>query len=326
MIELSPDVIDRRSEFEHRFSSIAAARSIVCHDLFRNVQSNESYSPAEDYSEVRAQSISNSGNKFATLVVPGLMGNSLRATVAPFLCAREKLAVKHYDIEVAWVHGRSGCGKNAESLRRRVLQAAEVSGAPVNLICYSKGCADALHMIGQYEDTHRAVRALVSFAGVVYGSPLADSASRWTTKALQYVPIPGEKPGDGRAIYDLTTEVRKQWLINHPIPSTIRLASVLAAPCINRVSRVLRGSYRKLSEINQYNDSQMIASDSLLPGSELLAVVNADHWAIALPIAEQHPLLAKLLVDKNEFPREVLLQAIIDHLQYTSPQSSSKHP
>jgi len=252
-----------------------------------------------------------------TLVVPGLLGNSLRATIAPFLCARERLSVKDYDIEVAWVSGRTGCDSNAEMLRARVLEAAETRAAPVNLICYSKGCADALHMIGKYPDTHASVRAIVSFAGIVSGTPLVDSVPPWLNKVLQFIPLPGEPFGDGRAIRDLSPDVRVKWLNENPLPPHIRLASVVAAPVTANVSRVLRGTYHKLAKSDQHNDSQVAASAAVLPGGELLAVVNADHWAIALPIAEKHQLIARLLVDKNNFPRDVLLQAIIDHLNNT---------
>jgi hypothetical protein len=42
----------------------------------------------------------------------------------------------------------------------------------------------------------------------------------------------------------------------------------------------------------------------------LLGFVNADHWAVAVPINRNHPFIASHFVDKNAFPREVLAEAI----------------
>ena len=58
----------------------------------------------------------------------------------------------------------------------------------------------------------------------------------------------------------------------------------------------------------------MIALDQVIPGSEILAFVNADHWAVALPIAWTHPLLASARINRNDFPLEVLLEAIFDYV------------
>ena len=55
----------------------------------------------------------------------------------------------------------------------------------------------------------------------------------------------------------------------------------------------------------------MIFYDALIPGSTLLGYVNADHWAIAMPISRDMPVVAQTLIDRNNFPREVLLEAIV---------------
>lgn len=248
------------------------------------------------------------------LIVPGLLGDSVRNLVAPLMCARKHLEFAGYRVNVAWVNGRTGCGRNADALREQILREADAWGSAVDVIAYSKGCADCLHMLGKYDDTHSAVRSLVSLAGVVHGTPLAEDPPWLLRKLLQYMPVPGVPFGDGQAIVDMSYSVRKRWLTEHTLPSGIYLASVAAAPNRSRVSRVLRGSYDKLATLNPANDSQMIDVDSILPGSDLLAIVNADHWAIALPVNKQLPLVSKILVNRNTFPRDILLRALIDHL------------
>jgi hypothetical protein len=49
----------------------------------------------------------------------------------------------------------------------------------------------------------------------------------------------------------------------------------------------------------------------VIPGSVLLGYLNADHWAVAVPINRTHSFIGATFVDKNAFPREVLVEAII---------------
>ena len=72
--------------------------------------------------------------------------------------------------------------------------------------------------------------------------------------------------------------------------------------------------YKKLSQVDSRNDSQMIFYDQLIPVSVLLGYVNADHWAIAVPLNRSHPYISSSFVDKNAFPREVLLEAIVRYV------------
>lgn len=70
-----------------------------------------------------------------------------------------------------------------------------------------------------------------------------------------------------------------------------------------------------LSQVDSRNDSQMIFYDQLIPGSILLGYVNADHWAVAVPISRSHPIIASTFVNKNAFPREVLAEAIVRSIE-----------
>lgn len=249
-----------------------------------------------------------------TLIVPGLLGLSLRSLVAPMVCARQALGPQGYAIDVAWVSGRANCSRNAAMLRERVLRRADEAGEAVTVVGYSKGCADALHMLGEYPETHEATFALASLGGVVWGTPLAARTPRWLRWVLQNAPIPGERRGDADALHDLTRERRTDWLHEHPLPESLRYASIVGTPARGDVSRILRGTYRQLARIDALNDSQVIMEDAILPGSELLATVSADHWALALPIEQSQPLLSRLMVNRNAFPRALLLHALIDYL------------
>jgi hypothetical protein len=60
----------------------------------------------------------------------------------------------------------------------------------------------------------------------------------------------------------------------------------------------------------------MIVFDQVVPGSEVLAFVNADHWAVALPIARLHPVIGSMGVTRNDFPLEVLLEAVLKYVDF----------
>jgi hypothetical protein len=62
-------------------------------------------------------------------------------------------------------------------------------------------------------------------------------------------------------------------------------------------------------------DSQVIYSDQIIPGSTLLGFLNCDHWAIAVPVNRSHPVISRSLVDKNDYPREGMLEAVLRFIE-----------
>ena len=55
----------------------------------------------------------------------------------------------------------------------------------------------------------------------------------------------------------------------------------------------------------------MIFYDQVVPGSILLGYLNADHWAVAVPINRTHATIASMFVTQNAYPREALLEALL---------------
>lgn len=311
--------IDRRGAFRARCLAIARARADGSESEVAALFHPGTDEPGDMTAPAPA------AESAPMLLVPGLLGDGVSGLVAPFGHAREALVAVGRDIQVAWVGGRSGCTRNAARLRTVVLERAAAHGAAIDLVGYSKGCTDALHMLGDWPDTRSALRSLTSLGGVVRGTPLARRTPPLAARVLGWLPLPdiglGFGRGDGQAVADLMPERRARWLDEHPLPDGIRYASIVAAASPKRVSRVLKPSWRTLSRTDPDNDSQVIACDAMLPQGELLATLDADHWALALPIAERSPLLARLAVNRNDFPRAVLLEALMDHLASPIPQA-----
>lgn len=90
-----------------------------------------------------------------------------------------------------------------------------------------------------------------------------------------------------------------------------RFYSLITYPSPERISSGLKSTYEKLSQIDPRNDSQVIFYDQIIPGSVVMGFVNADHWAIAVPISRRSAFLSSTLVNKNDFSQEVLLEAVV---------------
>jgi hypothetical protein len=63
--------------------------------------------------------------------------------------------------------------------------------------------------------------------------------------------------------------------------------------------------------VDARNDSQVVFYDAIVPGSALVGYLNADHWAVAVPISQTHATIAKTLVTQNAYPRAALAEAIL---------------
>jgi hypothetical protein len=156
---------------------------------------------------------------------------------------------------------------------------------------------------------------VVSAAGAVGGSPLANDAEQYQADLLRHFPGAVCEVGDQGAVASLRPATRRAWLAANPLPPEIRYYSLVTFPHPERISSVLKSSYRKLAAIDSRNDSQMIFYDQIIPGSDLIAYLNADHWALAVPVARSHKTIGTMLVTQNAYPREALLEAMLRFIE-----------
>ena len=244
------------------------------------------------------------------IVVPGIFSECIADFISTFSDALEHLHSHGYRTDIIQVGGRSSSAFNALQIRNALMNLDASSEEKIILIGYSKGTPDILEALLLYPEIQQRISAVVSIAGVVNGSPIADRFAETYRKLLAELPLTFCPSGDGGAVDSLTRSERLQWLSKHTLPATIHYFSLAAFDERNGISKILQAGYDELSEIDPRNDSQVIFYDAILPGSTLLGYVKEDHWAIAMPFSRDIPSLASL-IDKNAFPREVLLEAVV---------------
>lgn len=214
------------------------------------------------------------------------------------------------------VDGLSGVQANARQIRDAIIALPDEDlDQPLVLIGYSKGAPDILEAVVAYPELHDRVAAVVSASGAIGGSPLAIAAEQEDLGILKHIPRSKCADGDGGAIDSMRPATRNTWLANHVLPSQIKYYSLVTLPAPERISSIMNGTYKQLAQIDPRNDGQLLFYDQVIPGSTLLGYVNADHWALAVPIARSHAVIGATLVDQNDYPREALLEAILRYVE-----------
>jgi dienelactone hydrolase len=304
-------VQDKRGRFREIYCAVLEARK---HDV-------PDYRPCED-------ALSRIGSEPAGTGRPVDLGPSTRhliAAVVPgigYECFEKWLhapgtAVQHvrqfgYDMILLRVDALSSSANNARQLRDAIMAMQAEAGAPrLVLIGYSKGAPDILEAVVAYPEIRRHVAAVVSATGVIGGSALANDAEQYQADLLRHFPGATCTSGDAGAVNSLRPATRQEWLAKNPLPRELPYYSLVTFPRPDRISSILKSSYDKLARVDARNDSQMIFYDQVIPGSTLVGYINADHWALAVPIARTHSTLGSILVTQNAYPREALLEALL---------------
>jgi hypothetical protein len=217
-----------------------------------------------------------------------------------------------YDVKLFPVSGLSGTEVNARQIRDTILaMPLQVSERRLVLIGYSKGLPDIFQAVVNYPEIRGRIAAVVSAAGAVGGSPLANPANQSQADLLRFFPGAKCQKGDEQAVNSLRPGVRRAWLAHNRLPHDFPYYSVVTYPDPARISAVLRDNYNRISKIDARNDSQLIFYDEVIPRSTLVAYVNCDHWALAVPVNRSHPVIGALFTTQNAYPREALLEAVL---------------
>jgi len=259
--------------------------------------------------------------------VQGFGWNCFRDFINPTYPANKHVAQFGYTVEILNVEALSSSAHNAQLIRDAVMAMPELADKKrLVLMGYSKGVPDILEAVATYPELEARIVAVVSVAGAVGGSPLANDASQAQANLLEKLPGSDCDKGDEGAVESLKTSVRKEWLATHSLPESIRFYSLITYPAPEQISTGLKSGYDKLSQVDPRNDSQVIFYDQMIPGSVVMGFLNADHWAVAVPIDRSSPFLSSTLLNKNDFPREVLMEAMVRFVEEDLGDLAAKNP
>ena len=310
------DVIDGRARF----------REIFCTANEDHGESLPDYTPCED-ALVRFNDepeptgipvdLGPSSTNLVGKMVPGLAYSCVKRWLHHDNSAPNHVATLGYETGFIQVEGIASSETNADLIAEYVAGLGpEYDNRPLVLFGYSKGLPDIFAFLVQYPELTHRVAAVVSYAGAVWGSPLADEADEKQLRWLTLIPGAECEKKDSKALETLSPANRDAWFAEHTLPEHVRYYSVVSFPDPDNISNGLQHSHKKLGALKDgRNDSQLVFYDQVIPGSTILGFFNADHWAMSVPIARQHEVSQAIFADQNDFPREIALEAILRFIE-----------
>lgn len=310
-VEVPPGVRDDRGRFGEIFCAVLQEHGPSLPD-YRPCSEALSHIAASPPGPGRPVDLGPSQRRLVAGMVPGIGYGCVADWLMGDTVAGQHVRRFGYDLRLIEVDALSGTATNARMIRDAIMATPEESGpSRLVLIGYSKGAPDILDAVVTYPEIRPRIAAVVSVAGAVGGSRVADDASEWMADLVRFFPGADCAKGDDQSVASLRPEARKAWLDEHPLPADVRFYSVVTLPDEARISRVLKPSYWKLEKIDRRNDSQVFFYDQIVPRGSMLGFLNADHWAAVLPIDRSHKIIGTLFVNHNDYPREALLEAIL---------------
>jgi pimeloyl-ACP methyl ester carboxylesterase len=242
------------------------------------------------------------------LIVPGAFAECFPEFGMPFDDPAASLRQRGYRIDFIPVSGRSGSDHNAAQIAAALEQFPEDPADRTVLIGHSKGAVDILHFLVNYPQPARRIRAVVSVAGPVSGSPLADDFARTYRSVFSRMPLMYCRPGDRDVVNSLTRSYSMTWLASHRLPEHVKYFSLGGFARRKDIHPMMLLTYDLLATVEPRNDGYVAFSDQVIPGATLLGYANLDHWDIALPVRERLNFGG---INSRALARELLFEAIV---------------
>jgi len=244
------------------------------------------------------------------LLASGYGAQCFQGLVRLFDDAEARLRQLDVELVRAPVTAFGSVAQNAAIIARTILE-LPADGRRLVVLGYSKGAPDVLAVLTDHSEAARRIAAVVTLAGAVGGSSLAEVVPHWVELLAELYPGTRCEAGDDRALRDLRPRVRHRELLRLPLPPPVPVYALVAFARKREVSAVLRPFWARLASIDPRNDGMVLWTDQLAPGSRLLGYLRGDHLAVAMPVERRLPWTARLFVTANGYPRIALLEAIL---------------
>ena len=306
----APPIDDQRPRFREIFCRLingnlnAKQRQIKCEDYLWRLNDEQ---PGGKLSHP----LPKHDSSLRIILVTGAFAECFPKMGKPYQDAAVRLEKFGYRIDTIVVGGRSSSSYNAAMIAETVAGLELEATERLILLGYSKGATDILHFLVDYPEHAKKVTAVLSVAGVINGTPLADKFAEIYENWFKNIPIKDCEPGDGGVLKSLKRSVQFPWLAVNPLPQDVRYFSIVAFTNRENVQPGLLFTYDYLRNIDPRNDGQVIFYDQIIPGASLLGYINLDHWAIAVPVKEKMASSAWEAAATHPTVRAMLFEAMV---------------
>ena len=221
---------DNRGRFREIFCAVLEAHGKELPD-YRSCETAIKDTGAEAGATGASVALGTSTTKPLVLLVPGLGWECFSEWLDLQYSAPKHVARFGYEVRAIPVDGLSSSAHNAKQIKDYFdrLRPQDLV-RPIILAGYSKGAPDILEALVRYPQLAEKVTAVLSLAGSVKGSPLADEATQGQANLLTHVPGSRCEKGDEKAVQSLRPDVRQTWLAQNTLPSDVRYYSVVTYP------------------------------------------------------------------------------------------------
>jgi hypothetical protein len=248
-------------------------------------------------------------SNYRILVIPGVL-SSCQNNVQAFQQGQEHLRKIHgLTVDFLQMPNDSSMA-NAERIAAYLREALRSDPRKFIVVTYSKGAPDFMEALPYNPDVRSAVAAYVTIAGAVGGTPTAETMPAMAQRYVDALHLGSCQGNLTEAFWSLRSDVRKAFLADHP-DLGVPAFSLSAVSEPGNTSEMLRENWNVMASYDKRNDSQLLQSDTLVPGGYYLGVARTDHLAVALGYEYSPDGYIRGALDYNHFPRVALFEAVV---------------